>query len=674
MSLLETLGLKRKTANAVPPQRQQVDAGSMVIVAGVIEVEQRRKAAGLNPMDRMASMRNAAEALAQSGRLDEARRQLGDFRILVDDLVRDQGRWTALDGQVKTLDAQISQMNGWGDARAAGLGTEMKAAKDDAAAQDFAGAVTKVGALALKVTGQHRQAVQLREHAVGMAVLQKRMAIADAAAGHGIPTHPLKPLWDAYDAAKAASPVSETDPAKAASLANARTALASATEKLMDGYKTNAPDDWLRQAFLDLFDGSGNLRQKADYVRPATEEQFDLKRTYEALPMNGATAAGQLAAMEAKVAAATALLASTATGSKDERRFFRRYPALDDRVEAARKTEAAAEPLLSAKAEFDRVDVAFQKLYLKTPPDYTGCLAMMGDLSAKADAVLKPRLDAGKARIATITGMATNGATPIEQQQQKIAKSGAARVAIMDDAVLDPFTLKNLPVDEKLALLEALRTVPLVTSSNANAQDPKRVAQRKVYAAMDLDPAFVAAEKVQRKAIVAELEKDKEALRTARDTWTALTPAERRTMLMKMMNAQCVALQCKPPTDIVVAPIAGNDNGHYDPNADVIRINTDMPVYDDFELVSDLIFHENSHNYQFQLAARLVLPVGDANRLTKVKTDPPYTQARMFAANAGGNGYVVPDEEYAGYQKQPMEDHSWSAGPDTSRRLQKALA
>ncbi len=189
---------------------------------------------------------------------------------------------------------------------------------------------------------------------------------------------------------------------------------------------------------------------------------------------------------------------------------------------------------------------------------------------------------------------------------------------------------------------------------------------------MDLDERFVLDEAVKRTQLVSELLKDKDELKKAHDEWPLLSADDCKKILEKMLTAHCKALDFRAPAGgVAIVELAGNDNGHYAPDADVIRINTKMPAYDDFELAMDLIFHENSHDWRGQLVKRL--NPSHPKPLTPAD-DPPYTQALMFQCNNSGAEIVDAGEDCSSYQKQPWEDHSWTTGPKTARMLAKGLA
>ena len=151
-------------------------------------------------------------------------------------------------------------------------------------------------------------------------------------------------------------------------------------------------------------------------------------------------------------------------------------------------------------------------------------------------------------------------------------------------------------------------------SDEANKDEPQRVAMRKLYEAISLDKKFVEEDDKARRKMIDELVKKKAEIKDAKENWTALTDQQKGEILKVALKAQCAAFGFPEPANpMVIADFSTigqneDDNGHYSDDDDVIRINTAQPVFHDFELAMDLIFHENSHNYQGKLVKRLNLP------------------------------------------------------------------
>jgi hypothetical protein len=213
----------------------------------------------------------------------------------------------------------------------------------------------------------------------------------------------------------------------------------------------------------------------------------------------------------------------------------------------------------------------------------------------------KGATDALKGKVGIIKTSTASGAT----------KAGEARTAITG---ADPAILERLEAGDQVALLTALQGEPMPESDEANKDEPQRVAMRKLYEAISLDKKFVEEDDKARRKMIDELVKKKAEIKDAKENWTALTDQQKGEILKVALKAQCAAFGFPEPANpMVIADFSTigqneDDNGHYSDDDDVIRINTAQPVFHDFELAMDLIFHENSHNYQGKLVKRLNLP------------------------------------------------------------------
>ena len=232
------------------------------------------------------------------------------------------------------------------------------------------------------------------------------------------------------------------------------------------------------------------------------------------------------------------------------------------------------------------------------------------------------------------------------------------------------------PLDYKLALLKRLRAT---SKMNADSTPEQWDAQKQIFRAMTMDPAFLKEDADARKKIVAKLTGDPEVLRKmkqARDGWSKASKEQKKAALETALKAQCEALGFGDQVPEIVladdAPAADGTagNGEMLPNGKIkINMHESSTVHD-FQLALDLVFHENSHNYQNKLVKML-----EADQLKP--GSPLYNQALMFQANqAGGHGSYVGGssaKEFDDYQRQPIEDHAHSNGGKTTRAVAKAL-
>jgi hypothetical protein len=261
-----------------------------------------------------------------------------------------------------------------------------------------------------------------------------------------------------------------------------------------------------------------------------------------------------------------------------------------------------------------------------------------------------------------VAGVASDAVDTVEDWFDAGPK--AAKVKDTTDKVtkMSDADLKKLSPADKVQMVKDLL-------GNGKPSKEARAAQRKVYQAMELDPDFMKRDEARGKQIADDLKGDKD-LEKARDGWGATNEKDKVAALKKVVEAQSKRLGIPPP-EIVIEhnPPEGGliTNGYFDPSDGKLHLNMDpASSIHDFEKAVDLSVHENAHNYQDHLVKDL--------KSGKIKPgDPDYTQATMFEVNDLPNGYVDGHEDYATYQKQPFEDHSWHTGPATAKKILKSL-
>ncbi len=675
------------------------------LIARADAARTKAEKAGLDLGGQRDTLRQEIEDLATRADYAGAGTRAGAFEVRVDGAIAWQGRA----GDIDKARRQATFLKSGGDPTADALLAGLKAADDEAAAGRYTEATQLIGPAITAITERAPEWKLLRQHAVEMARLKPGLdlAVSDIP-GQGDATHALAAEWQALDDARVDCPddpgaLSPADLAgRRKDLTDALTALnrAYGSRPLGDATEEAARDGWGdKQA--DLLEAKyAPLWQKVQYVRVRTSKQQALLDEYKAMTVTGVDWTQIHDGIEAKAAKAAQLLAVSANlvGDIGEHAWFSGFGKVRDRVEAASRLTDDTEPTKTRIATFTSLWTEVDALVKGTAADrFTRAGAKLAALVTAADDVLKSRVDAATALVAGI-GAATRGATATDPTTPATPAQRAQRALAASQVMPEEIrtvVLRQLPVEAKLALLDGLRAdggPPDFTQTGTrglpgysdNADDPVRRAQRDIYMAMDLDPAFVADEKEQRKEVLKELMKDKAELQRARDEWPALDEAARIKVMEKIVAAHCKAMGFDEPRNPGAGPNQGkaivvldvgqsSNNGSYDPGTDTIQVNRGGALYGDFELMMDLIFHENSHNKQIKLANRLDLPDTDPNKLTRTNTDPPYTQALMWRANWPG-GYVGGDEDYATYQKQPLEEHSWMAGPGTARQLMRQLA
>lgn len=201
-----------------------------------------------------------------------------------------------------------------------------------------------------------------------------------------------------------------------------------------------------------------------------------------------------------------------------------------------------------------------------------------------------------------------------------------------------------------------------------------RKAQIKTYKNTDLDPAFMKQDETRGDAIAAEFKGNKE-LKEARSGWKKSSEADKIKILEKIVAVQRKQFGIDPPKIVIehdpsVVSADGlsklTTNGFFDLGDGMLHINMDPDSnVHTFQTAVDLALHENAHNWQAHL-------VKDLQSGKLKSSDPNYAQALMFAVNElDPGGYVEGSEDMAAYQKQPLEDHSWTTGPETAKKIIK---
>jgi hypothetical protein len=228
--------------------------------------------------------------------------------------------------------------------------------------------------------------------------------------------------------------------------------------------------------------------------------------------------------------------------------------------------------------------------------------------------------------------------------------------------------LKKKTVAEKKDLLDKLR-------GTTEMGKDERKAQRLIYASLELDEDFLEEDKKKRKLVAGKLTDSHEKraeLRDFRSNWSKKSLEQKLGIVRKALEAQCEAMGFgDDPPEIVTYSDPGSkkliENGHFNHDDGKIYLNTDpkASLSRDLDETLDLIFHENSHNYQDKLIKRL--DPSSSNPLAP--SDPEYPQALLFQLNVGPHSYVKGEEDFVDYKKQPLEEHAHDNGPKTAKAV-----
>ena len=309
------------------------------------------------------------------------------------------------------------------------------------------------------------------------------------------------------------------------------------------------------------------------------------------------------------------------------------WKAVEAKADKARAFNGYTKELTDLIRVFDEAEADFDASYFGY--DYDTAILRAPRVGVAADALIAKQAEHDAAK---------SGAT---------AKASKALTALTAASVED---ISKLDSGKQVELLEQLR------AEKGELTPEQRAAQRKVYAAMKIDPVFKEADEKRRKELGKSIRKDKE-LMEAKDKWADVPIADRLRLLERTLKSEC-AIYGMPVPEVRTFSEPPGDEGFFDPvtNAISLNIHEDADFHDFYECI-DTIVHENAHNYQEYMVTKL------AEGLIK-PGDPDYKQALMFAANSGGGDYVDSDEDKAIYKKQPLEEHAWATGKGIAALLQ----
>ena len=220
-------------------------------------------------------------------------------------------------------------------------------------------------------------------------------------------------------------------------------------------------------------------------------------------------------------------------------------------------------------------------------------------------------------------------------------------------AKLDDAELKALSTEAKVALLDSLVPYP--------RQRPAMEGLRRMYAVMELEPAFITQER-QNLIDLANALKADQRIMDARRGWSRMNNTEKQEILQMVLDKHSAVLGVPSPklTAFRQSPrFGGIMNAYYNPKTQTIAMNTHgQASFGNFLDAVNTLVHENSHHYQHLLTLQL-----KDGSLTE--SDPRYWQARIFRANFEPGGYLEPQGSmgsYNAYRGQPVEMHAFAAG------------
>src|SRR5262249_53831462 len=200
---------------------------------------------------------------------------------------------------------------------------------------------------------------------------------------------------------------------------------------------------------------------------------------------------------------------------------------------------------------------------------------------------------------------------------------------------------------EELGQMPAAQRIELITDlfRGGGVQDKEcKTALAKLYKEMPLEPEFKAKDDTRRRMILNTVHASP-TIRKARSEWDTLPPAKRIATLKEALKLQCQGLGLKedeiPPIVKFSEPEANVSEhktltcaGAFSTADGKLYLNDKGPAFDDFDRLLDTVMHENTHNYQNCLVARL-----ESDPPTLKPGDPEYNQALLFQLNMGA-GYL----------------------------------
>ena len=285
------------------------------------------------------------------------------------------------------------------------------------------------------------------------------------------------------------------------------------------------------------------------------------------------------------------------------------------------------------------------------------------DQAIKDMKTLQTKVKSLKKRVAEHDKKAKPAAEAAEKELEKL--TGGKSLSSLSSAETDQLVekLKKLKPEKQRQLL-----VDLHGPSTA-LTDEQRLMQRALYSSMQLDEKFKKEDKKTRDQYHKELKSDKE-LQNAVNNWNKTKDGQpvvdletKKKMIDKILKAQSKAYGIDVPKVDWYTGSEG-DFGGFQADKNLISLNT-FYLNNAKEMI-DTVIHENTHNYQDELAKQFV-----DGKIKK--TDPRYEQAKTFAMLHHWDAYVPPDEDSDVYKIQPEEMQAWDAGGTESTRLLKSL-
>ena len=275
------------------------------------------------------------------------------------------------------------------------------------------------------------------------------------------------------------------------------------------------------------------------------------------------------------------------------------------------------------------------------------------DEATKALQALAPRIATLESRVNASDVEATAKADAAADKIRTIV--GGANLAGLSIGDWNTLTggLRKLSFKKRTQLLEDLH------GPSAPLTNEQWLMQQAIYEASELDKSFKKKDDKIRQQYLDELKNNKEvqdALAHWTDTDSTGAPvvdrATKEKVLEQVIATQSQAYNVDEP-EIAWSPTQTTSAAEF--KADSNEILIDPASLGNAEEMLRAVLHENTHNFQDELAKKYLN--GEIE-----KRDPMYEQAKMFALNYSGDGYVTQAEHADVYKLQPTEMHAYDAG------------
>ena len=292
-------------------------------------------------------------------------------------------------------------------------------------------------------------------------------------------------------------------------------------------------------------------------------------------------------------------------------------------------------------------DVKLYRVYMSKPEqgEY--------EEATKALQALAPRIATLESRVNASDVEATTKADAAADKIRALVGSASLVGLSIGDWNTLTAGLRKLPFNKRTQLLEDLHA-PSMTLTNE-----QWIMQQAIYEATEVDKSFKKQDDKLRQQYLDELKKNKEvqdALAHWNDTDSTGAPvmdqAAKEKILKKIIATQSKAYNTAEPK-INWSPAQITSVAEF--KADSGEILIDPSTLGDAEELVRAVLHENTHNFQENLKNKYLDGKLD-------KSDPMYEQAKMFALNYSGDGYVTQAENPTLYELQPTELHAHDAG------------